>query len=234
MIWSLFMILAVITPVRPLIVFASIILMVRLLFIVNLLFPLNLYLFLTIWFLIIVFCSFRAVLQPFDTVRRTPLTQWERRTKSVSRNRVNILTPLIRSVYLCGAPPLFCANYVPRRQRSWPVNILYVMFSQFMKSTLLPEWESGFSIPWFNPFILDMQKWHRWSPDFNGFEESNARWSARARRANKTKVFPGGRAASDSRAGIARAQRRKKKLWRKIWKDFDVSEKFLNIYISQF
>lgn len=48
-------------------------------------------------------------------------------------------------------------------------------------------------------------------PDFNGFEESNARWSARARRANKTKVFPGGHEVSDSRAGIARAQRRKKK-----------------------
>lgn len=46
---------------------------------------------------------------------------------------------------------------------------------------------------------------------YNGFEESNARWSARARRANKTKVFPGGHEVSDSRAGIARAQRRKKK-----------------------
>ena len=103
--------------------------MVRLLFIVNLLFHLNLYLFLTIWFLIIVSCSFRAVLQPFDTVRRTPLTQWERRTKSVSRNRVNILAPSSISPYSCGTLPLHYIDYGPRRQRSWPVNIHYVMFS---------------------------------------------------------------------------------------------------------
>ena len=119
------MILVVITLVRLWIVFASTILTLWLSFILSLLFILRiLYLILIISTILIVFCSFRAVLQPFDTVRRTPLTQWERRTKSVSRNRVNILTPLIRSVYLCGALPLLCANYDPRRQRSWPVNTL--------------------------------------------------------------------------------------------------------------
>ena len=30
------------------------------------------------------------------------------------------------------------------------------------------------------------------------------------------------------------SEEKKKKLWRKIWKDFDVSEKFLNICVSQF
>lgn len=157
----LFMILVVITFVLLWTVFANTILTLWLSFILSLPFMLRiLYLVLIIFVILIVSCIFRAVLQPLNTVRRTPLTQWERRTKSVSRNRVNIPAPLSISFYSCGILSLHYVNHGPRRQRSWPVNIHYVMFSQIVKPTLLPEWESGFSIPWFNLLILNMQKWH--------------------------------------------------------------------------
>ena len=112
--------------------------MVRLLFIVNLPFILDLlYLPLTICLFLIVLCSFRAVFTalwhcPKDTINAVRAPDEVRVAES--RKHPSALDYIS---YSCGALPLLRVNHGPCRQRSWPVNIHYVMFSHVMFSHVM-------------------------------------------------------------------------------------------------